>query len=72
MSEYCENCYKLQAQYDKVVEQNRQLQAENRELLNIINLIGTFDFTECNKTCPNNVGKIINKLLKGAENERQI
>ena len=31
MSEYCENCYKLQAQYDKVVEQNRQLQQELRE-----------------------------------------
>ena len=31
MSEYCENCYKLQAQYDKVVEQNRALQAELRE-----------------------------------------
>ena len=32
MSEYCKNCYKLQNQYDKVVDQNRQLQKENREL----------------------------------------
>ena len=32
MSEYCKNCASLQAQYDKVVEQNRELQKENREL----------------------------------------
>ena len=32
MSEYCKNCYRLQTQYDKVVEQNRELQKENREL----------------------------------------
>ena len=32
MSEYCKNCYRLQKQYEMVVEQNRELQKENREL----------------------------------------
>ena len=39
MSEYCENCYKLQAQYDNVAAQNKQLQQERMRLISDNNFV---------------------------------